>query len=109
MDSVQVRPSSCAACVQQRKPYAVWEGASGEHRATTASSHSASRHIRLVRSNLGGIHGVPKVHFKGRQGDHYIMVRFPPCLFCFVAPPSPLPEHIPARRGADLRIEPGCR
>ena len=26
-------------------------------------------------SNLGGIHGVPKVHFKGRQGDYYIMVR----------------------------------
>jgi hypothetical protein len=27
------------------------------------------------RSSLGGIHGVPKVHFKGRQGDYYIMAR----------------------------------
>ena len=26
-------------------------------------------------SSLGGIHGVPKVHYKGRQGDYYIMVR----------------------------------
>lgn len=26
-------------------------------------------------SSLGGVHGIPKVHFKGRQGDYYIMVR----------------------------------
>jgi hypothetical protein len=26
------------------------------------------------RSNLGGIHGIPKVHYKGRQGEYYIMV-----------------------------------
>lgn len=25
-------------------------------------------------STLGGIHGVPRVHFKGRQGDYYVMV-----------------------------------
>jgi len=25
-------------------------------------------------SVLGGSHGVPRVHFKGRQGDYYIMV-----------------------------------
>ncbi|RWV94763.1 hypothetical protein GW17_00042668 [Ensete ventricosum] len=25
-------------------------------------------------STLGGIHGVPRVHYKGRQGDYYIMV-----------------------------------
>lgn len=24
--------------------------------------------------SLGGVHGIPKVHFKGRQGDYYIMV-----------------------------------
>ena len=29
----------------------------------------------LLPSSLGGIHGVPKVHYKGRQGDYYIMVR----------------------------------
>jgi len=26
-------------------------------------------------STLGGIHGVPRVHYKGRQGDYYVMVR----------------------------------
>jgi hypothetical protein len=26
-------------------------------------------------STLGGSHGVPRVHYKGRQGDYYIMVR----------------------------------
>ncbi len=26
-------------------------------------------------SSLGGVHGIPKVHYKGRQGDYYIMVR----------------------------------
>jgi aromatic ring hydroxylase len=31
----------------------------------------------VLSSSLGGIHGVPKVHYKGRQGDYYIMVR--PC------------------------------
>jgi hypothetical protein len=25
-------------------------------------------------STLSGIHGVPRVHYKGRQGDYYIMV-----------------------------------
>lgn len=25
-------------------------------------------------STLGGSHGVPRVHYKGRQGDYYIMV-----------------------------------
>ncbi len=27
------------------------------------------------RRTLGGIHGIPRVHYKGRQGDYYIMVR----------------------------------
>jgi len=30
--------------------------------------------VPLSRS-LGGVHGIPKVHYKGRQGDYYIMVR----------------------------------
>jgi hypothetical protein len=25
-------------------------------------------------STLSGSHGVPRVHYKGRQGDHYVMV-----------------------------------
>ena len=28
----------------------------------------------LLSSALGGSHGVPKVHYKGRQGDYYVMV-----------------------------------
>lgn len=28
----------------------------------------------LFNSALGGSHGVPRVHYKGRQGDYYIMV-----------------------------------
>lgn len=28
----------------------------------------------LVFSALGGSHGVPRVHYKGRQGDYYVMV-----------------------------------
>ena len=27
------------------------------------------------RSALGEVYGVPKVHFKGQQGDFYVMVR----------------------------------
>lgn len=28
----------------------------------------------LLYSALGGSHGVPRVHYKGRQGDYYVMV-----------------------------------
>lgn len=28
----------------------------------------------LLSSTLGGSHGVPSVHYKGRVGDYYIMV-----------------------------------
>jgi hypothetical protein len=34
----------------------------------------------LFGSTLGGSHGVPRAHFKGRQGDYYVMVRF----YCFL-------------------------
>lgn len=30
--------------------------------------------IICLSSALGGSHGVPRVHFKGRQGDFYVMV-----------------------------------
>jgi serine/threonine protein kinase len=30
--------------------------------------------LACLRSNLGGFHGIPRVHFKGRQGEYYIMV-----------------------------------
>ena len=37
------------------------------------------------RSALGNIPGVPKVHYKGRQGDFYIMVRAATCLLLLAA------------------------
>lgn len=37
--------------------------------------------IFTVNSTLGGSHGVPRVHFKGRQGDYYVMVLDPYFLF----------------------------
>ena len=33
-----------------------------------------SCHYLVLPSVLGGSHGVPRVHYKGRQGDYYIMV-----------------------------------
>ncbi|CAL9095555.1 unnamed protein product [Musa acuminata var. zebrina] len=27
-----------------------------------------------VYNTLGGIHGMPRVHYKGRQGDYYVMI-----------------------------------
>ena len=32
-------------------------------------------------SSLGGIHGIPRVHYKGRQGDYYVMVGIYTTLF----------------------------
>lgn len=39
---------------------------------------------------LGGIHGIPRVHYKGRQGDYYIMVGVPDRLLtpCHQAGPA---------------------
>jgi hypothetical protein len=39
--------------------------------------HQLDHHITVtftVCRSLGGVHGIPKVHYKGRQGDYYIMV-----------------------------------
>lgn len=33
-----------------------------------------SRLFLYVLSALGGSHGIPRVHYKGRQSDYYIMV-----------------------------------
>ena len=43
---------------------------------TTNITEGIEAHARiLVCSALGSIPGVPKVHFKGKQGDYYVMVR----------------------------------
>ncbi|CAK9174558.1 unnamed protein product [Ilex paraguariensis] len=44
-----------------------------EHRSSKGCPSGAPYEWQ-VYNILGGSHGVPHVHFKGRQGDHYIMV-----------------------------------
>ncbi|XP_042418506.1 casein kinase 1-like protein HD16 [Zingiber officinale] len=44
-----------------------------EHRNSKGCSYGPP-HEWQVYSALGGCYGVPKVHYKGRQGDYYVMV-----------------------------------
>lgn len=44
-----------------------------EHRNSKGCSYGPPYEWQ-VYNTLGGSHGVPKVHFKGRQGDYYVMV-----------------------------------
>ncbi|XP_043693612.1 casein kinase 1-like protein HD16 isoform X2 [Telopea speciosissima] len=44
-----------------------------EHRTSKGCNYGPPYEWQ-VYSNLGGSHGVPKVHYKGRQGDYYVMV-----------------------------------
>ena len=39
-----------------------------------ASEVLIGNHLFCNCSTLGGSHGVPRVHYKGRQGDYYVMV-----------------------------------
>ncbi|KAL8107208.1 hypothetical protein AgCh_023862 [Apium graveolens] len=44
-----------------------------EHKNSKGCNHGPPYEWQ-VYSILGGIHGVPRVHYKGKQGDYYIMV-----------------------------------
>eukprot|EP00200_Dunaliella_tertiolecta_P000955 CAMPEP_0202362956 /NCGR_PEP_ID=MMETSP1126-20121109/14942_1 /ASSEMBLY_ACC=CAM_ASM_000457 /TAXON_ID=3047 /ORGANISM="Dunaliella tertiolecta, Strain CCMP1320" /LENGTH=607 /DNA_ID=CAMNT_0048957273 /DNA_START=143 /DNA_END=1963 /DNA_ORIENTATION=- len=44
-----------------------------EHRSSKGCNYGPP-YEWSVYNNLGGVHGIPKVHYKGRQGDYYIMV-----------------------------------
>ncbi|KAJ6805427.1 casein kinase 1-like protein HD16 [Iris pallida] len=44
-----------------------------EHRTSKGCNYGPPYEWQ-VYSALGGSHGVPRVHFKGRQGDYYVMV-----------------------------------
>ncbi|XP_057434803.1 casein kinase 1-like protein HD16 isoform X1 [Lotus japonicus] len=44
-----------------------------EHRSSKGCNY-APPYEWQVYNTLGGSHGVPRVHYKGRQGDYYIMV-----------------------------------
>ncbi|XP_074321378.1 casein kinase 1-like protein HD16 [Silene latifolia] len=44
-----------------------------EHRSSKGCNYGPPYEWQ-VYNTLGGIHGVPKVHYKGKQGDYYVMV-----------------------------------
>lgn len=44
-----------------------------EHRNSKGCSYGPP-HEWQVYNTLGGCHGVPRVHYKGKQGDYYVMV-----------------------------------
>ena len=44
---------------------------------TPVAEISRYSHHMLPYRNLGDVYGLPKMHYKGKQGDFYIMV----CLF----------------------------
>ncbi|KAJ6811807.1 casein kinase 1-like protein HD16 isoform X1 [Iris pallida] len=44
-----------------------------EHRTSKGCNYGPPYEWQ-VYNTLGGIHGVPRVHFKGRQGEYYVMV-----------------------------------
>jgi hypothetical protein len=45
-----------------------------EHRTSKGCNYGPPYEWSVYQS-LGGVHGIPKVHYKGRQGDYYVMVR----------------------------------
>ncbi|XP_042385456.1 casein kinase 1-like protein HD16 isoform X2 [Zingiber officinale] len=44
-----------------------------EHRTSKGCNYGPPYEWQ-VYNTLGGIHGVPRVHYKGRQGDYYVMI-----------------------------------
>ncbi|KAL0905555.1 hypothetical protein M5K25_023985 [Dendrobium thyrsiflorum] len=44
-----------------------------EHRSSKGCHHGPPSEWQVYNA-LSGIHGVPRVHYKGRQGDYYVMV-----------------------------------
>ncbi|TYG97918.1 hypothetical protein ES288_A10G076300v1 [Gossypium darwinii] len=44
-----------------------------EHRSSKGCNYGPP-HEWQVYNTLGGSHGIPRVHYKGRQGDYYVMV-----------------------------------
>ncbi|XP_038986299.1 casein kinase 1-like protein HD16 [Phoenix dactylifera] len=54
-------------------PHAVEVALKFEHRSSKGCNYGPPYEWQ-VYNILGGIHGVPRVHYKGRQGDYYVMV-----------------------------------
>ncbi|KAK9838564.1 hypothetical protein WJX81_007620 [Elliptochloris bilobata] len=45
-----------------------------EHRSSKGCNYGPPYEWSVYSSSLGSIHGIPRVHYKGRQGDYYVMV-----------------------------------
>eukprot|EP00798_Chlamydomonas_sp_ICE-L_P015695 gene15695-21804_t len=58
---------------QKDGPQANYVALKFEHRSSKGCNYGPPYEWSVYNS-LGGVHGVPKVHYKGRQGDYYIMV-----------------------------------
>lgn len=54
-------------------PQAIEVALKFEHRSSKGCNYGPPYEWQ-VYNTLGGSHGVPRVHFKGRQGDYYVMV-----------------------------------
>jgi serine/threonine protein kinase len=54
-------------------PGAVEVGLKFEHR-TSKGCNNAPPYEWQVYNIVGGVHGIPRVHYKGRQGDYFVMV-----------------------------------
>ncbi|KAI5000346.1 hypothetical protein ZWY2020_004935 [Hordeum vulgare] len=59
--------------ISAKAPGAVEVALKFEHKDSKGCSHGPPYEWK-VYDILGGIHGVPRVHYKGRQGDYFIMV-----------------------------------
>ena len=46
-----------------------------EHRSSKGCNYGPPYEWSVYSSSLGSISGIPRVHYKGRQGDYYVMVR----------------------------------
>eukprot|EP00897_Mesotaenium_endlicherianum_P007893 jgi/Mesen1/7131/ME000369S06444 len=58
---------------ERNGPQAVEVALKFEHRSSKGCNYGPPYEWQ-VYNTLGGSHGVPRVHFKGRQGDYYVMV-----------------------------------
>ena len=47
-----------------------------EHRSSKGCNYGPPYEWSVYSSSLGSIHGIPRVHYKGRQGDYYVMVGY---------------------------------
>ncbi|KAA0051040.1 hypothetical protein IC582_002790 [Cucumis melo] len=67
------RRASAVNTNERTGPGAVEVALKFEHRSSKGCNYGPPYEWQ-VYNTLGGSHGVPRVHYKGRQGDYYIMV-----------------------------------